>query len=84
MSPILQILQEFSHTTAVEPSYTEKLQNLIVLQEKIQHQFGLSFLDEFSAAWNDLHMAELDRAYEQGFLTAFRLWAEVSAMERGL
>ena len=78
MSPILQALQEFVQWERPRPSDGEKLQKLIALQDKIQARFGLDFVNELCAAWDDFHMEELDRAYEDGFLTAFRLWMEVA------
>lgn len=81
MSPILQALQESVQWEHSDPEQSKKLNRLISLHNKVQTQFGLDFVNELSTAWDELHDAELDRAYEEGFLTAFRLWMEVSAID---
>lgn len=82
MSTIIQALQESVQWEHSDPAQDKKLNKLISLHNKIQAQFGLDFINELSTAWDDLHLTELDRAYEEGFLTAFRLWMEVSALGR--
>lgn len=81
MTPTLQILWDSARPSGSASETQEKLQRLIDLQDKIQTQFGLAFLDQWDRAWDDLHMVELDRAFEQGFLAAFQLWMEVSSLE---
>lgn len=81
MSPTLEILHEAIQFGKPDITYQKKLNNLISFQDKVQAQFGLDFLNEFTNAWDDLHMVELDRAFEQGFLAAFQLWMEVSSLE---
>lgn len=81
MSTIIQALQESVEYSSRNPATLEMLQRLNALQDKIKAEFGMPFLNEYSDAWNDIHLDEIDRAYEHGFLTAFRLWMEVSAIE---
>ena len=81
MSPILQALQESVEYNNRTPATLEMLQRLSALQDKIKAEFGMPFLNEYSDAWNDLHLDEIDRAYEAGFVTAFRLWMEVSDLQ---
>lgn len=83
MLPTLKIFWEHSRENiAVRPS-PEARQRFRACEDKIQAQLGLDFVDELDNAWNDIHLGELDRAYEQGFLDAFRLWAEVTAVGGG-
>lgn len=84
MTPTLQILWDSAQPSSSASAAKEKMQKLIPLQDKIQTQFGLEFLDQWDRAWDDLHLSELDCAFEQGFLAAFRLWMEVSAMGHGM
>lgn len=84
MSPIIQALQDSVQQKHPDPAEQEKLHKLIALQDKVQARFGLDFVNELSTAWDDLHLSELDHAYEEGFLTAFRLWMEVAALGCGV
>lgn len=84
MSTIIQALQEGVQWKHSDPAQDKKLNKLISLHNKIQAQFGLGFVDELSKAWDDLHLSELEHAYEAGFVTAFHLWMEVSALGRGV
>lgn len=80
MLPTLQILWEAACPTKMDASFKEKQELLRACEDKIHAQFGLDFVDELENAWNDLHMAELDCAFEQGFLAAFRLWVEMCSL----
>lgn len=77
MPKIISILHDASTLDDTYAIDRGELDHLIALQDEIQARFGLDFLDEWDAAWTARHSAEVDRAYEQGFLTAFRLWMEV-------
>lgn len=79
MLPTLQILWESARSTAMGQTSKEKLKRFRACEDKIVAQFGLEFVDELENAWDELHLAELDRAYQAGFLTAFQLWMEVSS-----
>lgn len=84
MLPTLKILWETTDSTRIETSFKEKQERFGACEEKIHTHLGLDFANELLNAWDDLHMAELDRAFEQGFLAAWRLWAEVSAASNGV
>lgn len=80
MLPTLQILQQAQTTTTRKEELTQKLECFLTYEEKIRSQFGLGFLNKMENAWDELHAAELDDAYEAGFLAAWKLWAEVSSI----
>lgn len=80
MLPTLQILWEAARSTRTDASFQEKQERFRACEDKIQAQLGLDFVDELDNAWDDLHLAELDCAFEQGFLAAFRLWAEMCSL----
>lgn len=83
MSPTLQMLWEFNSPNHVPDPLQQKLDRFMVLESQVQEQFGWRFVMDLEAAWDELHEAQLDRAFEQGFLAAFRLWAEVWALGQG-
>lgn len=84
MSPTLQVLWESVPSKRPSESLQQKLDRFLVYEDQISQCLGLRFTTELENAWDDLHAAELDRAYEAGFVTAFRLWAEVSATGQGV
>lgn len=83
MTPILEILLEATRPKEPPEPFQEKLDRFMVLENQLQEQLGWQFTMDLESAWDELHAAELDRAYEEGFLTAFRLRMEVSALRRG-
>lgn len=82
MTPILEILLEATRPKEPPKPFQEKLDHFMVLENQLQEQLGWQFTMDLESAWDELHAAELDRAYEHGFITAFRLWMEVSALGR--
>lgn len=84
MSPTLQILWESASPGCVSDSFQQKADRFLLYEAQITEQLGLQFTMQLESAWDELHGAELDRAFEQGFLTAFRLWMEVSGHSGGL
>lgn len=80
MSPTLQMLWESTPHDRVSDSLQQKLDHFMLYEDQITQQLGWQFTVELESAWDDLHGAQLDDAFEQGFLTAFRLWVEVSAI----
>lgn len=80
MTPILEILLEATRPKEPPKPFQEKLDRFMVLENQLQEQLGWQFTMDLESAWDELHAASLDRAYEEGFLTAFRLWMEVSAL----
>ena len=83
MTPILEILLEATRPKELPKPFQEKLDRFMVLENQLQEQLGWQFTMDLESAWDDLHAAELDRAYEQGFLTAFRLWMELQPKLNG-
>ena len=81
MTSILEILLEATQPKEPSKLLQQKLDRFLVLESRLQEQLGLQFTTDLESAWDELHAADLDRAYEHGFLTAFRLWMEVSAID---
>lgn len=84
MSPTLQMLWESIPHGRVSGPLRQKLDRFMLYEDQITQQLGWQFTMDLESAWDDLHAAQLDDAFEQGFLTAFRLWMEVSALGRGV
>ena len=78
MLPTLQILQQAQTTSILKEEVTKKVERLLLYENQVQEHLGWKFAIEMERAWDDLHHAEIERAFEQGFLTAWKLWAEVS------
>lgn len=47
--------------------------------ERVTQTLGLEFTDALTGAIDDQHVEELENAYREGFVTAFRLWMEMAA-----
>lgn len=80
MSPTLQTLWESASPGHVSEPLQQKSDRFMLYEDQIRERLGWQFTMELESAWDDLHAAQLDDAFEQGFLTAFRLWAEVSVL----
>lgn len=78
MLPTLQTLWESTPSSATDKPVQKRLERLLLYENQVQEHLGWKFAIEMERAWDDLHHAEIERAFEQGFLTAWKLWAEVS------
>ena len=79
MSPTLDVLWRDAITNCRLTISKETQAEAGSYEEKIRDTFGLKFLDDYNAI-NDAQLWEyLGKAYELGFFTAFRLWAEAQA-----
>ena len=78
MLPTLQILYEAGSFTPISAELKQKSAAYHTYQDQIRERFGLTFVNGMDDALNDYQLAELDRAFEQGFLAAWKLWAEVT------
>ena len=83
MSPTLQTLWESASPNHISDPLRQKFDRLLLYENQVREQLGWQFTMELESAWDDVHAAQLDDAFERGFLTAFRLWMEVSALKRG-
>lgn len=81
MTPTLQMLWESASSCHAAEPLQKKLDRFMMLESQVQEQLGWHFTMDLESAWDDVHAAQLDDAYERGFLTAFRLWMEVSAID---
>lgn len=84
MTPMLQILLESTQVKEKPGPLEQKIDRFLIYENQVSEQLGWQFTMELESAWDELRAAELDRAYEQGFLTAFRLWQEVTALAHGV
>lgn len=80
MTSILQILLESTQTRKTPEALEQKRDRFLIYENQVSEQLGWHFTMELESAWDELHAAELDRAYEQGFLAAFRLWQEITLL----
>lgn len=80
MLPTIQILYEAGSYTPISAELKQKSAAYHAYQDQIREQFGLTFVNGMDDALNDYQLAELDRAFEQGFLAAWNLWAEVCSV----
>lgn len=83
MTPILEILLEATQSKELPKPLQEKLDRFMALESQVQEQLGWQFTMDLESAWDELHATDLDRAYEHGFLTAFRLWMELQPKLNG-
>lgn len=84
MTPMLQILLESTQVKEKPGPLEQKRDRFLIYENQVSKQLGWHFTMELESAWDELHAAELDRAYEQGFLAAFRLWQEVTVLAHGV
>lgn len=80
MLSTIQILYEAGPYTPISDEYKKKSAEYQTYQDQIREHFGLAFVDGMDHALNEFHLTEVDRAFEQGFLAAWKLWVEVSGV----
>lgn len=77
MSPILYSFWTECQQDLQRPIPLEVHQKCHLYLEQVTQTFGIAFTDELTSAIDDEKDIEVQNAYEKGFVTAFRLWAEM-------
>lgn len=76
MDSVMRTLWEATCSMEMSAETKRRMKKLLVYEDQIQAQFGLEFVQELEAAWDEVQVHELESAFARGFLTAFRLWME--------
>ena len=79
MTPTLKILWEEPQQDRLHGGSRQIRERCGAYLEQIEQTLGVSFTDAFTEAIDREREEILENAYEQGFLTAFRLWMDAVA-----
>ncbi len=79
MSPTIEPLWREYFDNGPHCAAQELRQTCHCYLERISQVLGMEFTDALTGAIDDQHAAELENAYKEGFVTAFRLWMEMAA-----
>ena len=83
MSPSLEPLWREYLENGPRPARKELRETSHFYLERVTQALGIEFTDALTGAIDDQHEEDMQSAYAEGFLTAFRLWMEMSAGQGG-